>query len=204
MTIPLAVVNGAPRSRPRTLAGTTSKNMYRYQIVAERIALVADRLPPEVTPQLAPIASVMGQIMIIGMWVDGVKRPESRFRVPSGGEHPLLHSLSTLDSRITTYLADELRTLADWVVRQRLLTVPGVSQVFVMGGDRKQFQVLVDPNMLLKYGVTLNEVKRAVARSNRNATGGYLDEQGPNELLVRSLGRIQTVAGPEKRRREIP
>jgi len=134
------------------------------QIVAERIALVADRLPPEVTPQLAPISSVMGQIMIIGMWSD------------DGTTSPM-----------------QLRTLADWVVRQRLLTIPGVSQVFVMGGDRKQFQVLVDPDKLLKYGVTLHEVKEAVARSNRNATGGYLDEQGPNELLVRSLGRIQTI-----------
>lgn len=134
------------------------------QIVAERIALVADRLPPEVTPQLAPISSVMGQIMIIGMWSDD-----------------------------GTTSAMELRTLADWVVRQRLLTIPGVSQVFVMGGDRKQFQVLVDPDQLLKFGVTLHEVKEAVARSNRNATGGYLDEQGPHELLVRSLGRIQTI-----------
>jgi len=133
------------------------------QIVAERIALVADRLPPEVTPQLAPISSVMGQIMIIGMWSD------------DGKTSPM-----------------QLRTLADWVVRQRLLTIPGVSQVFVMGGDRKQFQVLIDPDKLLKYGVTLYEVKDAVQRSNRNATGGYLDEQGPNELLVRSLGRIQT------------
>jgi CzcA family heavy metal efflux pump len=133
------------------------------QIVAERIALVADRLPPEVTPQLAPISSVMGQILIIGMWSD------------DGKTSPM-----------------QLRTLADWVVRQRLLTIPGVSQVFVMGGDRKQFQVLVDPDKLLMYGVTLHDVKAAVGRSNRNATGGYLDEQGPNELLVRSLGRIQT------------
>lgn len=134
------------------------------QIVAERIALVADRLPPEVTPQLAPISSIMGQIMIIGMWSnDGITTPM------------------------------QLRTLADWVVRQRLLTIPGVSQVFVMGGDRKQFQVLVDPDKLLKYGVTLHEVKEAALRSNRNATGGYLDEQGPSEFLVRSLGRIQTI-----------
>ncbi len=134
------------------------------QIVAERIALVADSLPPDVTPQLAPISSVMGQIMIIGMWSD------------DGQSSPM-----------------QLRTLADWVVRQRLLTIPGVSQVFVMGGDRKQFQVLVDPDKLLKFGVTLREVKSAIERNNRNATGGYLDEQGPNELLVRSLGRIQTV-----------
>ena len=134
------------------------------QIVAERIALVAERLPPDVTPQLAPISSVMGQIMVIGMWSEDGKTSPMR-----------------------------LRTLADWVVRQRLLTIPGVSQVFVMGGDRKQFQVLVDPDKLLQYGVTLSEVKQAVEGSNRNATGGYLDQQGPNELLVRSLGRIQTV-----------
>lgn len=134
------------------------------QIVAERIAMVADRLPPEVTPQLAPISSIMGQIMVIGMWSE------------DGTTSPI-----------------ELRTLADWVVRQRLLTIPGVSQVFAMGGDRMQFQVLVDPDKLLKFGVTLHEVKQAVERSNRNATGGYLDEQGPSEFLVRSLGRIRSV-----------
>ena len=134
------------------------------QIVTERLALVAERLPPGVTPQLAPVSSVMGQIMILGIWSS------------DGGTSPM-----------------ELRTLADWVVRQRLLTIPGVSQVFVMGGQRKQFQVLVNPDELLRYGVALDEVKTAVAQSNRNATGGYLDEQGPNELLVRSLGRIRTV-----------
>ncbi len=134
------------------------------QIVAERLALVAERLPPGVVPQLAPVSSVMGQIVILGMWsADGTTSPM------------------------------ELRTLADWVVRQRFLTIPGVSQVFVMGGHRKQFQVLVNPDELLRYGVAIDEVKTAIAESNRNATGGYLDEQGPNELLVRSLGRIRTV-----------
>ena len=140
-------------------------NIYNdRQIVNERLALVSSRLPPGVTPQLAPIASIMGQIQIIGMYSDGGKTP------------PL-----------------ELRTLADWVVRQRLLTIPGVSQVIVMGGERKQFQVLVDPNELLRFGVSLGDVKSALRGSNQNTAGGYLDEQGPNELLVRSLGRIKTV-----------
>jgi Cu/Ag efflux pump CusA len=134
------------------------------QIVAERLALVADRLPDRVTPQLAPVSSIMGQIMMIGMWSD------------TGKTTPM-----------------QLRTLADWDVRQRLLTISGVSQVFAIGGDRKQFQVLVDPGQLLRYGVTLEDVRIALIESNENATGGYLDEQGPNELLVRSLGRIQTV-----------
>lgn len=134
------------------------------QIVAERLALAGERMPPGVTPQLAPISSVMGQIMIVGMWSRG------------GATSPM-----------------ELRTLADWVVRQRLLTIPGVSQVFVMGGERKQFQVLVDPGKLLRYGVTLDEVTAALGESNENTTGGYLSEQGFHELLVRSLGRVRTV-----------
>lgn len=140
------------------------------QVVNERLQLVADRLPKGVTPQLAPISSIMGQILMVGMRTE-----------PGGDTTPL-----------------ELRTLADWTVRQRLLTIPGVSQVFTMGGDRKQFQVLVDPDALLRYGVTLRQVKRAVIESNGNATGGYLDEQGPNELLVRGLGRIQSIEDLEK------
>jgi HME family heavy-metal exporter len=87
----------------------------------------------------------------------------------------------------------ELRTLADWVVRQRLLTIPGVSQVLPMGGGRKQFQVLLDPDAMLAYGVNLEEIETALQKSNGNVTGGYLDGQGPNELLVRSLGRIQSI-----------
>jgi HME family heavy-metal exporter len=134
------------------------------QIVNERLALVADQLPEGVKPQLAPISSIMGQIHIVGMYSEG------------GKTDPM-----------------QLRTLADWVVRQRLLTIPGVSQVVVMGGERKQFQVLVDPNELLRYGVTLQEVKTALRESNQNTAGGYLDEQGPNEYLVRALGRVKTI-----------
>ncbi|WP_425399032.1 efflux RND transporter permease subunit [Aeoliella sp.] len=133
------------------------------QIVAERLALATDTLPPNAKPQLMPISSIMGQIMIVGMTAEGDTSPL------------------------------QLRTLADWVVRQRLLTIPGVSQVIVMGGGRKQFQVLVDPDALLRYGVTLHEVKQAIQDSNQNTAGGYLDEQGPNEFLVRSLGRVSTV-----------
>ncbi len=139
------------------------------QVVAERMQIVQDRLPPGIAPQLAPISSIMGQILMLGMWSDDP-------------------SVSPM----------ELRTSADWVVRQRLLTIPGVSQVFTMGGQRKQFQVQVDPNAMLQYGVTLNQVESAVIKSNENATGGYLDQQGPNELLVRALGRIQSIEDLER------
>ncbi|NDD56688.1 MAG: apolipoprotein N-acyltransferase [Verrucomicrobia bacterium] len=137
------------------------------QIVAEKIAVALDRLPKGVRPQLAPISSIMGQVMHVGMWSEG------------GATPPM-----------------EVRTLADWVVRQRLLTIPGVAQVVTMGGGRRQFQVLVNPESLVKYGLTLAEVERAVQASNSNATGGYLN-QGGNELLVRALGRIQGVGDLE-------
>ncbi|WP_425399229.1 efflux RND transporter permease subunit [Aeoliella sp.] len=139
-------------------------NIYNdRQIVAERLALASDVLPDDVSPQLMPISSIMGQIMIVGVAAEGSTTPM------------------------------QLRTLSDWVIRQRLLTIPGVSQVIVMGGDRKQFQVLVDPDLLLRFGVTLHEVKEAIQGSNQNTAGGYLDEQGPNEFLVRSLGRVNTI-----------
>ena len=134
------------------------------QIVGERLVTIQDQLPPGVVPQLSPISSIMGQIMIVGIWSENQE---------------------------TTPM--ELRTLADWVIRQRLRTIPGVSQVFVMGGDRKQFQVLVSPDLLLRYDVTLHEVETALSKSNENVTGGYLKQQGPYELLVRSLGRVTSV-----------
>ncbi|MEN6367890.1 MAG: efflux RND transporter permease subunit [Thermoguttaceae bacterium] len=133
------------------------------QIVAEKLAMAAERLPEGVRPQMGPISSIMGQIMIIGMWSEG------------GKTSPM-----------------EVRTLADWVVRQRLLTIPRVAQVITMGGGRKQYQVLVNPVALRSYGITLREVEQAMAASNANATGGYLN-RGAREYLVRSIGRLQSV-----------
>ncbi len=138
------------------------------QIVAEKLALAADRLPEGIKPQMAPISSIMGQVLQVGMYSEGNKTD------------PI-----------------EVRTLADWVVRQRLLTIPGVAQVITMGGGRKQYQVLVNADELLKYDVSLHDVEQAVGGSNSNATGGYLDEGG-DELLVRSMGRIQDARELEK------
>jgi HME family heavy-metal exporter len=134
------------------------------QIVNERLQLASENLPDGVKPTLAPISSIMGQILMYGMWSEGdVTEPM------------------------------EVRTLADWVVRQRLLTIPGVSQVFTMGGGRMQYQVLVDPDALRTFGLDMDDVHEAVSESNLNATGGYLDERGANELLVRGLGRITSL-----------
>lgn len=145
------------------------------QIVAERLSTVAEMLPPGVAPHIAPVSSLMGQIMIVGLYVD----PD--------------HVMEGVEP--TSQL--ELRSLADWTVRQRLQTIKGVSQVFVVGGEQKQYQVLLTPDALIRQGVSVKEVKAALAESNRDAAGGYLDQQGPYELLVRCIGRIQAIPGDD-------
>lgn len=209
------------------------------QIVAERLDVVSQSLPDDVNPQLAPISSIMGQIIMLGMlsetnestfWFDAESPPPNSDAISSQLRQAFARKAVrfSADSQITEEVVGkkwllgpstdnrwfaivpkgpsdsqleihrrtspiEMRSSADWVVRQQLLTVQGVSQVFVMGGDRKQFQVLVDPGKLLKFGVTLDQIKTALQQSNENATGGYQDDQGPNEFLVRALGRVQSI-----------
>ena len=147
------------------------------QTVQERLATVRDRLPASVEPQLAPTASLLGQIMLLGMWSEDQQTD------------PL-----------------QLRTLADWVVAQRLRSLRGVAQVITMGGGRAQLQVLVDLHRMHVYDVTLDDIERALRDSNLNVTGGYV-EDGAQELLVRGLGLIdnpetlsQVVVHPNPRR----
>jgi len=90
---------------------------------------------------------------------------------------------STLKSRMA------LRTTADWVIRPRLLKLPGIAEVIIMGGDRKQYQVLVDPDKLLEYDISLQEVEAAIKTNNLNTSGGFL-EDGLAERPVRIIGRL--------------
>jgi HME family heavy-metal exporter len=83
----------------------------------------------------------------------------------------------------------DLRTVADWVIRPRLLKEQGVAEVIVLGGDRKQYQVLVNPNKLQEYGVTLQDVDRAIRENNLNASGGFTEE-GQVERAVRVIARL--------------
>lgn len=138
------------------------------QIVQERVDLATRQLPPEVHAQLGPVSSLLGQIQLIGMWSE------------TGETSPL-----------------EVRTLADWQVRRRLQTIPGISQVITMGGGRKQLQVLVDYHLMHQYDVSLHEVERALADSNLNVTGGYVDRAG-TELLVRGIGRLESMEDIEQ------
>ncbi len=117
-------------------------------------------------------------------------------RMPAGVPPPVLGPISStmgeimlisMTSKSTSPM--ELRSIADWVVRPRLLGVSGVSQVMIIGGETKQYQVLVDPGKLADYKLTLEQVTEAVAASNANASGGFIER--PNEeFLIRGRARV--------------
>lgn len=132
------------------------------QLVAEKLQLVQPTLPKNIRPIMGPISSIMGEIMLIG-----------------------------LSSTVGTTSPMEIRTLADWTLRQALLTIPGVSQVISIGGGVKQYQVLTDPGRLKEFHLTLREVEEALAAANINTTGGFVDAYH-QEYLVRNLGRAKS------------
>lgn len=135
-------------------------DIYRArQLVQERLQLAAGKLPPNIAPTMGPISSIMGEILLIGV-------------ASEDGTTPPL----------------ELRSIADWVIRQRLLTIPGVAQVIPIGGGVKQYQVLADPERMAAFGVSLAEVSDAAARSQTNTPGGFLVAAN-REALVRTIAR---------------
>jgi CzcA family heavy metal efflux pump len=130
------------------------------QIVAEKLQLARASLPPDLPPpQMAPAASVMGEIMFIALTSDKV----------SGAE---------------------LKSTADWVVRRRLLAVPGVAEVITIGGDEKQYQVTLKPERMSAYGVTVDQILKALRETNQNAPAGFFLEGG-QEYLIQGVGRVQ-------------
>ncbi len=122
---------------------------------------------------------------------------EVKARLPEGVE-PTLGPVATAFGEIYQYTVEgegyslmELKTLHDWVIRPQLRTIPGVSEVNSWGGFIRQYHVLVDPERLLAYGLTLREVYDAIARSNTNFGGGYI-ERGAEAYLIRGLGRLRS------------
>jgi HME family heavy-metal exporter len=130
----------------------------RQQIV-ERLNLVRDRLPPGITPQLAPISSIMGEILLIAL------------PIGPAGASPM-----------------QAREYADWVMRPRLLTLPGIAQVTVIGGEVRQYRVEPRPERMQALGVGLGELEAALRDFGANASGGFLDARG-REYLIRGIGR---------------
>ncbi|MDX2122537.1 MAG: efflux RND transporter permease subunit [Gemmatimonadota bacterium] len=119
--------------------------------------------------------------------------------LPTGVSPPVLSPVSSVMGEIMmigltgSQSPQELRTVADWTIRRRLLAVPGVSQVIPIGGEVKQYQVLADPARMHAAGVTLRQVLDAARGSNANASGGVYMDRG-QEYVIRGIGRIR---GPE-------
>ena len=131
------------------------------QIVAEKLALVSGSLPPQVErPILAPISSIMGEILFLA--------------ISSDEDDPLA-----------------LRTVADTLVRRRLLAVAGVSQVTPIGGAERQFQVIAHPDELRANSISVNELVDAVRGASQNTSAGIYVE-GPQEYVLQTIGRVRT------------
>src|SRR5215204_5239919 len=122
-----------------------------------------------------------------------------QIRLPAGVPPPVLGPISSTMGEImeismtsTETSPMELRSIADWIVRPRILGVSGVSQVMIIGGDLKQYQILIDPAKLADYRLTVEEVTDAITKSNSNASGGFM-ERSNEEYLIRIRARAYNV-----------
>lgn len=176
VTLPIeAVVNGLPgviRVRSSSAIGISivhvefdwGTDIYRdRQFVSERLQLLQGKLPEGMNPAMGPVSSIMGEIQFVG-----------------------------LTSQSNTVSLLELRSLADWTIRPRLMTVPGISQVVVMGGQVKQYQILVSSEKLQRTGISLEDLKHSLSEMSENTTGGFLNI-GEKEFLIRPIARVESI-----------
>ncbi len=141
---------------------------FARQLVNERLQEAREQIPPGLgDPVMGPISSGLGQILFY-----------------------------YLDAPAERYTLEELRTIQDWIVKRNLQTVPGVTEVLSIGGHVRQYQVVVDPNQLRQFGLSLHQVLDAVAANNLNVGASYL-EVASEEYLVRSVGLVQGLSDIE-------
>ena len=177
VTFPLeTALNGMPGvTRVRSTSGVGLSVVYaefdwgtdiyrNRQLVAERLALVKEQLPGRITPVMGPVSSIMGEIMLIALPIEA-------------------------DQAATPMQA---RDYAEWVMRPRLLSVPGVSQVIPIGGEVRQLRIEPDTARMAQFGVSLSEVESALKGYAGNAGGGFIDLNG-REYLIRHLTRTTRV-----------
>lgn len=144
------------------------------QQVSERLNTIVSHLPDGVTPQMAPVSSIMGEIMLIAL---------SSTSTTSGAP-----GAAAAPGPSSAVSAMELREAADWIVRPRLLAIPGVSQVIPIGGEVRQYRVTPNIALMVDLGIGLEDVLDAINAFGENTGGGYV-EQGGREFLIRNIGR---------------
>ena len=173
VTYPLeTAMNGIPGvTRVRSVSGVGLSIVYvefgfgtelltNRQQVAERLASVREQMPTGVVPQMGPITSIMGEIMLVAM---------------SGDAPPML-----------------IRELADFTVRPRLLSIPGVAQVIPIGGEVRTYQVTPDIAQMTRLDISLDDVERAIKQFGANSGGGFVD-QNRAEYVIRNIGRTTRI-----------
>lgn len=175
VTLPLeTVLNGLPGvERVRSSSGIGLSVLYvefawgteiyrNRQLVAEKLTLAKEKLPQNITPVMGPISSIMGEIQLLGLTSE------------DGSVSPI-----------------ELRTIADWVIRPRLLSVPGVAQVIAIGGGMKQYQILLSSEKLQHFRLSLEDVEHNLSHISENTTGGFID-LNDKEYLIRNIGMVRS------------
>ncbi len=153
-----------------TLVFTDSTDVYfARQLVMERLMEVRSRLPADVTPILGPVSTGLGEVF------------QYTLELPNDGK-----------SKLSEAELMERRSIQDWVVRPMLRSISGVAEINSFGGYEKQYQVLVNPDRLRHYQLSMDEVRTAIAANNANSGGGILP-QGAEQFLVRGVGLARSV-----------
>ena len=151
-----------------TLVFTEATDVYfARQLVMERLIEIGSRLPPGVTPVLGPVSTALGEVY--------------------------QYTLERADDGKRALTKDELverRIVQDWVARPLLRSIPGVAEINSTGGYVKQYQVLVEPDRLRYYKVSIQDVWQALARNNANTGGGVLPQRA-EQYLVRGIGLVR-------------
>lgn len=153
-----------------TLVFTDATNVYfARQLVMERLLEVRDRMPDGIVPVLGPVSTGLGEVY------------QYTLDKPGDGDRAL--GVDELTQR---------RIIQDWVVRPMLRSIPGVAEINTQGGYVRQYQILVDPDRLRHYGVSLGEVFDAVRANNANSSGGVLSQHA-EQFLIRGIGLIRSL-----------
>ncbi|QBQ56560.1 efflux RND transporter permease subunit [Nitrosococcus wardiae] len=143
---------------------------FARQQISERIQQVKGELPAGIEPQMGPVATGLGEIVLWTM------EAEPGARQPDG----------------TPVTSTYLRTLLDWVIRPQFLTLPGVTEVNSIGGYKKQYHVTPSPEKLMAYGLSFQDLIKALVENNQMKGAGYIERHG-EQLLVRVPGRVYTL-----------
>ena len=154
-------------------------DIYRNrQQIAERLSLVREQLPAGVTPQMGPISSIMGEILLIALPINGVE-----------GSTEASTQIAHVQGQSASMQA---REYADWVMRPRLLNIPGVAQVTPIGGEVRQYRVAIKLSQLQMLGIARDKVEAALKDFGANTSGGFLEANG-REYLIRQIGRTSRI-----------